>query len=128
MLKKIEHVAIMASNLEESISFYTQKMGFILRSRGTKGNRREIAFLYLENDPSVEIELMFDLVSSGPYAEKGIVNHLAFCVEDMEKSISHFKSLGIDFATEKPSISIDGSKTIFLYGPNKELLQFVSQQ
>lgn len=128
MLKKIEHVAIMASNLDESINFYTQKMGFNLRSRGIKANRREIAFLHLEKDPSVEIELIYDLEPNGEYAEKGIVNHLAFRVEDMEKSISYFKSLGVIFATEKPNISIDGSKTIFLRGPNKELLQLVSQQ
>jgi lactoylglutathione lyase len=127
MIKKIEHIAIMATNLDHSINFYTKIMGFNLRSRGTKGNRREIAFLYLEQDQSVEIELMNDLMPNGDYSEKGIVNHLAFTVENMDQAITHYKEKGVVFATDEPTVSIDGTKTIFLYGPNQELLQFVSK-
>jgi lactoylglutathione lyase len=125
MIKKMEHTAIMASDLDESIDFYTNILGFSLRSRGIKGNRREIAFLFLESDPTHEIELILDLVPLGNYDEKGIVNHLAFRVEDVNLAITYFKDKGITFDTDEPTVSLDGSKTIFLYGPNKELLQLV---
>jgi lactoylglutathione lyase len=125
MIKKMEHTAIMASDLDASIDFYTNILGFSLRSRGIKGNRREIAFLFLESDPTHEIELILDLVPLGDYDEKGIVNHLAFRVEDVNLAITYFKDKGITFVTDEPTVSLDGSKTIFLYGPNKELLQLV---
>jgi lactoylglutathione lyase len=127
MIQKIEHIAIIASDLDTSIDFYKNLLGFTLRSRGKKGNRREIAFLYLETDPTMEIELIMDLIPLGEYDTKGIVNHLAFRVENMDQAITHYKQKGITFATDEPTVTLDGSKTIFFNGPNGELLQFVGK-
>jgi lactoylglutathione lyase len=127
MIKCIEHVAIIASDLDLSIEFYTSVLGFTLRKRGRKGERREIAFLYLNDNPMVEIELIQDLIHVDDYFNKGIVNHLAFGVKNIEESISFLKGSAVVFTTNEPTVSIDGSKTIFFHGPNGELLQLIER-
>jgi lactoylglutathione lyase len=50
---------------------------------------------------------------------------LAFTVEDIEAAINYFKQKGIEFASETPNPAIDGGKTVFFYGPDREYLQLV---
>ncbi|MDG5787190.1 VOC family protein [Evansella sp. AB-P1] len=124
MIKKVEHVALMATNMDESIAFYTEKFGFEVRDRGETAVR-ELTFLSHKNQPGFEIELVRDLNPGKEYSASGIVNHLAFTVENMEEAIAYYKNLGITFQSDEPNKSIDGSKIIFFYGPNNELLQLV---
>lgn len=122
---KIEHVALIVSDMDASIEYYSTLFGFELRTRG-QSPTREMAFLFNRNQPGMEIELIRDLdPTQHTYSDKGIVNHLAFTVDNMEKAISHYRAKGIQFQTEQPNTSIDGGKNIFFYGPNRELLQLV---
>jgi lactoylglutathione lyase len=123
MIKKVEHTAIIVNDMDKSIAFYCDLFGFTVRVRG-QSKTREMCFLCHENQPGFEIELIRDLVPQ-PYSENGIVNHLAFTVENMEEAIAHFRERGIVFLSDAPNIAIDGAKTIFFRGPNQELLQLV---
>jgi lactoylglutathione lyase len=124
MIKKAEHVAIIVNDIEKSIRYYSDMFGFTLRSRGQNA-RREMAFLKHANQPGFEIELIFDLIPQGDYADKGIVNHLAFTVDNIQEAIQYYQGKGIVFHSDHPNNAIDGAKTIFFTGPNGELLQFV---
>ncbi|MED4017708.1 VOC family protein [Sutcliffiella cohnii] len=126
LIKRIEHTAIMATNMDESIKFYTEILGLRVRDRG-KNARREMAFLYHPNERSYEIELMEDLQPRNIYSEKGLVNHLAFTVENMEEAVQFLKEHDIVIHNVTPNIAIDGAKTVFFSGPNNELLQFVER-
>lgn len=124
MIRKVEHTAIIVKDMDESINFYSTMFGFKLRSRG-KSASREMAFLYHDNQPGYEIELIQDLEPIREYAEQGLVNHLAFTVDDMTEAITYYKNKGITFLSESPNTNFEGRKTIFFHGPNKELLQLV---
>lgn len=124
MIKKVEHIALVIKDIDKSIEYYSRMFNFELRARG-KNERREMAFIRHKDQPDFEIELIKDLVDLGTYSEQGIVNHLAFTVENLDEAISHYKKQGVTFNSEKPNIAIDGAKTIFFYGPDRELLQFV---
>ncbi|WP_134703402.1 VOC family protein [Ammoniphilus sp. YIM 78166] len=124
MIKKVEHTALIVKDMDQSIEYYQRLFHFQLRIRGTT-QARELAFLFHPNQPSFEIELIRDIESTNDYASKGIVNHLAFTVENIEECIDKLKQEGVTFLTETPNSSIDGGKTIFFYGPNEELLQLV---
>jgi lactoylglutathione lyase len=126
VIKKIEHLAIIVESIEQSVPFYTTMFGFKERTRGQVRSRL-IAFLYLENQPDLEIELIQDISPQGPYDEKGIVNHLAFTVDKISEAVMYYKEKGIEFPSDEPSVSLGGSKTIFFYGPNRELLQLVER-
>lgn len=124
MIKKVEHVALIVSNMERSIEYYSGMFGYKLRTRG-QGLTRDMAFLYHDDQPGFEIELIRDLQPQGDYSDKGIVNHLAFTVENIEEAIEYYRIKGIEFNSEKFNTAVDGAKTIFFYGPNRELLQLV---
>lgn len=123
MIRKVEHVALIVKNLDEAIPYYSEMFGFQLRSRGSSKTRM-MAFLTHENQPGFEIELIQDIVPQ-EYAESGIVNHLAFTVENMEEAMAYYREKGVQFESEQPSQNYQGAKVIFFYGPNRELLQLV---
>ncbi|PAE44649.1 VOC family protein [Bacillus sp. 7884-1] len=126
MISKMEHTAIMVSDMDRSIEFYSIILGFKVRLRGNSPIR-EMAFLYLESQPDMEIELIRDINPIGEYTESGLVNHLAFTVEDINGAINHFKEKGIQFTSEEPKPTLEGGRMILFYGPNRELLQLVER-
>lgn len=126
MIKKVEHIALIVTDMEKAISYYSNMFGFTLRTR-RQSKIRDLAFLKHDQQPGFEIELIRDLVPQDLYSERGIVNHLAFTVEDMEEAIQYYKDKGISFNSETYETANDGTKTIFFYGPNRELLQFVER-
>jgi len=126
LIKKVEHVALIVTDMEKSISYYSSMFGFSLRIR-RQIKTRDLAFLKHDQQPGFEIELIRDLVPQGEYSERGIVNHLAFTVENMEEAIRFYKEKGIIFHSEAYDTANDGTKTIFFHGPNEELLQFVER-
>ncbi|GAA0329943.1 VOC family protein [Bacillus carboniphilus] len=124
-ISKIEHVAIIVKDMDKAIDFYQEVFDFFLRARGDTA-KRELAFLRHSNNDDVEIELIRDLEpQDGQYSGSGIVNHLAFTVENLEDAVNYYKDKGIKFNSEKVNVSIDGSRNIFFNGPNGELLQLV---
>lgn len=124
MIKKAEHVAMMVTDMDRSIAFYSSMFGYQVRLRGQNAVR-EMTFLFHEDQPGFEIELIRDLQPMENYAEHGIVNHLAFTVDDIEEAIRHYREKGITFKTDEPMPALDGGSTILFYGPDRELLQFV---
>ncbi|GGE35044.1 glyoxalase [Pullulanibacillus camelliae] len=127
MIKKVEHVAFIVTDMEKTISYYSNMFGFSLRKR-RQNKVRDLAFLMHDQQPGFEIELIRDLVPQGGYSDKGIVNHLAFTVEKIEAAIQFYKEKGINFLSETYDTANDGTKTIFFYGPNRELLQLVERE
>ncbi|PIC97825.1 VOC family protein [Sporosarcina sp. P29] len=126
MITKIEHIAIVVKDMEESILFYSEVFGFQVRLRGENPNR-EMAFLYLGTQPDTEIELIREIEPISEYTRSGIVNHLAFTVEDIDQSIQHFESKGINFISSVPQPTLEGGRMILFNGPNDELLQLVER-
>jgi len=125
MIKKIEHTAIIVKNLEESIKFYEDILNFKLRTAGSNDSRK-MAFLYVEDNPQVEIELIEELTDVGQLAD-GVVDHLAFAIENMAESMEELKAKGIEFLTEEPKLTIFGDKMILFRGINGELLQLIEK-
>ena len=126
MIKKMEHTAIIVGNMDETIHYYGDMFGFKVRLQGSN-EKREMAFLYLEEQPGIEIELIRDIDPIGEYNKSGIVNHLAFTVEDINKAIQHYKSKGIEFLSPEPQPTLEGGRMILFHGPNDELLQLVER-
>ncbi|GAB1795024.1 MULTISPECIES: VOC family protein [Priestia] len=126
MIKKMEHTAIIVGNMDETIHYYCDMFGFKVRLQGSN-EKREMAFLYLEEQPGIEIELIRDIDPIGEYNKSGIVNHLAFTVEDINKAIQHYKSKGIEFLSPEPQPTLEGGRMILFHGPNDELLQLVER-
>ena len=126
MIYKMEHVAIIVKDMDESIQFYRDVLGFTVRLRGSNPNR-EMAFLYKEGQANMEIELIRDIVQDTVYSDSGIVNHLAFTVRNIEEAIQYYQEKGIEFTSAEPKTTLEGGRMILFYGPNRELLQLVER-
>ena len=124
MIQKMEHTAIMVQEMERSIQFYCDVLGFNVRLRGRKPDR-EMAFLYLESQPDMEVELICDVDSAVGYNEDGIVNHLAFTVNDIEAAIGYLKDKRVEFCSDEIKSTLEGGRMILFWGPSRELLQLV---
>ncbi|MCJ8009481.1 VOC family protein [Lederbergia wuyishanensis] len=121
---KMEHVGIMVNNMDESLAFYQNILGLKLRNREWLNDTVELAFLYFPQQPSVEVELVFGV----QVENEGIVNHLAFTVEDIEAELIRFKEAGVKLIDEEPrTILNDKVKIAFFEGPNGEKLELVER-
>lgn len=126
MISKMEHIAIMVKNMNETIKFYSEMFGFNVRLRGSRPDR-EMAFIYLESQPDMEIELIQDINTVVEYNEDGIVNHLAFTVNNIEEEIKELTKKGIIFTSDEIKPTLEGGRNIFFHGPNRELLQLIER-
>lgn len=123
---KIEHIAIVTKDMDTSIKFYSELIGYKVRLRGNTKDK-ELAFLYLEQQPGIEIELIKDLGLQKEYNKNGIVNHLAFTVDDIDHAIKEFKEKNVIFQTDAPNTTLEGGRMILFEGPYGELLQLVER-
>ena len=105
MFKEIEHVHITTSNLEESVKFYTEVLGFKVHEKLIINNRgiSEVAHLNLNNS---RLELI-EIKDAAPVPEKPQVGYsmMALIVEDMEEAINHLKANNVKITREPKSMS-----------------------
>lgn len=121
---KMEHVGIMVNDMDESLAFYQNILGLELRNREWLNDTIELAFLFFPEQPSVEVELIY----GGPVENEGIVNHLAFRVENIEAELARFKEAGVKLVDEEPRSILNGTvKIAFFQGPNGEKLELVER-
>ena len=101
MFKRIDHVEIVPRNAEKTINFYTDILGFRMKSRNKvkMPPMREVIYLQL-GDTVIEIISVDDpkLKSEIPW-EVGY-RGIALEVEDMAKAVDYLKGRGIAIARE----------------------------
>ena len=85
----VNHVGIYVSNLDASVAFYTQKLGF--REAFQVNDDKGQPFLtYLQVSPQTFVELQ----PAGPNRTPGI-SHVGLQVEDIRATISNLKERGV---------------------------------
>ncbi|MCM3768292.1 VOC family protein [Neobacillus niacini] len=118
----MEHVGIVVKDMDESLAFYQNILGLELRNRERLNDSVELAFLFFPEQPSVEVELVYGGHGEG----EGIVNHLAFTVENIEAELARLKEAGVKLVDEEPRSLLNGTvKIAFFQGPNGEKLELV---
>lgn len=81
---KYLHTMIRVSNLDETIDFFVNKLGFIERSRReVEAGRFTLLFLHAPGDESAEVELTFNWDETEGYSEGRNFGHLAYAVKDI---------------------------------------------
>lgn len=96
MIKGLDHIAIVVSDMDRAIKFYTDILGLRVILDGRQGGGEKKSFLGTKSKAIVALsENKNRLVNKGEYAEG--VNHVAFGVDDIEKSSRILKDKGIEF-------------------------------
>ncbi len=100
MIKGLDHVAIVVSDIDRSIDYYTSVLGLtvILDGRAAGGEKK--SFLGTRSKAIVALsEDKNRLSDKGQYTEG--VNHVAFAVADAQKSSQVLKDKGVEFVEIK---------------------------
>lgn len=114
----IEHLGIAVSNLEESIRYYEDVLGFKCYSiEEVKDQKVKTAFFKVGQ---TKIELLESTSPDGPIGKfiekKGEgIHHIAFAVEGLQESLDEAKEKGIRLIDEKPRAGAEGLNIAFLH-------------
>lgn len=118
MTERLDHIGIAVENLEQSVAFYRDVLGLeLLGTETVEEQKVKVAFFPVGD---TEIELLESTDPEGPIAKfiaaKGQgVQHLAFRVKDIEKTLADLKARGIRLIDEKPRYGAGGAKIAFLH-------------
>lgn len=128
MIERIDHAALVVSDLQKSIEFYTQVLGFEY-VRGKKFDNRELVILSLGESPAAKIELLRydDTDLSQKVSEDRTLlglRHLAFHVTDVVRLYEELKEKGMEMLPEPPFMRVDGPKIAFGLDPDGILIEF----
>lgn len=116
---EFSHVGIVVQNMDESVDFYTRVLGCKVFSQHQHG---EVQFaLFNAGDQVIEL-LKFS--QDNKVRGEGVISHIAFTVEDIEKEINRLKDLGVNLVTDQPR-ELPGMKIFFFTGPSGESIEFV---
>ncbi len=118
MIKKVDHIGIAVSSIEEALPFYTEVLKLELLGMEVVENQKvKVAFikagetkLELLEPVSEESEIAKFIASRG----QGI-HHIALGVESIEERIQDMKKNGIKMIDEKSRIGAGGANIAFMH-------------
>jgi lactoylglutathione lyase len=111
--------------MDESIGFYTEKLGLsLVARREIKQNNAEIAFLAAPNsDHRIELTWWRD---KKDYVEGDQLDHIAFAVDDLDQAVNRLRKLGVEIAKEP--YTLGSSRIAFIKDPNGIWLELIEQK
>ena len=116
-IKKIDHVAIAVSDVDESIAKYKQVLGLEPTVREVVASQKTEAVLLPIGETSVELISPKGNEGLAKFLEKkgpGL-HHIAVEVEGIEDALATLKALGIPLVDETPRKGARGHKVAFLH-------------
>ena len=123
---KIDHASITVKNMDESIRFYCESLGLkLVRRREIPENKAEIAFISGEDD-NIGIELTY-WREKKDWTDGDQLDHLAFIVPNVSKSIEELRNKGVEIAKEPYSLKGSASKIAFVKDPNGIWLELIQR-
>jgi len=138
-LKKINHVNIVVSNLDETKAFFLL-LGFEIGDEsGLSGEwissivglpdvkARYVTLALPDTETNLElIEYTFPPSEQDPNMDKANqlgFRHIAFEVENIEDEVCRLKDKGIKFLSEIQTYPKTGKRLVYLWGPDRILLE-----
>lgn len=123
MIKGIEHVAVVTTDVEEAAKFYTEKLGFRELRRLETDHSGTIIFVGLGG---TEVELFEGGTPRPPSGQKDVgYSHICLIVDDVDAECDRLKGIGVALDMEPLSVE-DGMRVAFFqdpFGNRIELMQ-----
>ena len=126
------HTSIRASNMGQSIDFYSRLLGLSLVSRREiPQNNAEIAFLQDPQAKGAKLELTFysdQKKFSQPEYEDRVFDHIAFEVKDMNQTIVAMRKENVTITDEPFKLTATGSLIAFVEDPDGTLIELIERK
>ena len=117
----LAHIGVRVSDMEASLRFYTEVLGFKLTGQQMMGTSH-LAFLECGT-------CLIELIHPANYAprEAGQIDHIAMEVKGIDELVCRLIEKGVHFLSDSVSTAptlLDGVKNIFFTGPDGERFEF----
>jgi len=132
MIKTIDHIGILTKDLQQSVEFYTNVLGFSISSK-IEMEAVGLSAIFIEKNGS-KIELMgyrgaIPKRSEGIEIKMGgnsipINDHITFTVDDLGVTVTELKEKGVEFVLEPMQVE-GGIKIASFKDPNGVLIELV---
>ncbi len=123
---KLDHIAMLVPNVEETIQFYKEVLGYQIIGEFTRKNG--VTFYYLENNGIV---YEFFERSCEPIL-LGKIDHVAYASSDIHADYEYYKQQGclVDDSGVKYVDSLwgEGVDYFFIQSPSNELIEFCQKR
>jgi len=118
LIKKINHVGIAVSSMNESLKLYSEILG--LKVTGVETIEEQKVKSAMIPIGESRIELMESTDPEGPVgkfiAKRGEgIHHISLEVDDIEKELAKLNKAGIELIDKKPRVGADGKKIAFVH-------------
>ncbi|OEC95095.1 MULTISPECIES: VOC family protein [unclassified Rhizobium] len=122
-VKAIGHIAVSVKNIERSMDFYVNKLGFEEMFRLERDGRLWIVYLRITDTQF--IELFPDGVgdSAPPFANVGY-NHLCLEVDDIDAAIAEITARGVTLTAEK-KLGVDQNYQAWIADPEGNRIELM---
>ncbi|MDP6178859.1 MAG: methylmalonyl-CoA epimerase [Desulfatiglandales bacterium] len=125
-VKNIDHIGIAVKSIEKAGKFHTDILGLKIEDVENIADQKvNVAFLPITDS---EVELRESTEPDGPVARhiksrgEG-VQHIAFRVENIEKTLEELKAKGVRLIDQEPRKGAGGAKIAFIH-PKERLTGF----
>ena len=123
MIKGIDHVAVVTTDVERAAKFYAEALGFREVGRLETSHSGTLVFLGLGG---TTVELFGGgKPSSGDTGEVGY-RHIALLVDDADAEYERLKALGVEFTMEPATVD-SGLRIAFLKDPDGSPIEIMQR-
>lgn len=112
------------NDMEETLRFYRDVLGLEVAQRKRSPRGSELAFLKIPN--SDELIELCSFPASGKVQVPEDLVHLAFEVDDLDKTMRYLKEKGIPI-TDGPTTTSSGSRFCFIDAPDKYEIELIER-
>ncbi|MBN1313456.1 MAG: methylmalonyl-CoA epimerase [Anaerolineae bacterium] len=117
-VKRIDHIAIVVSDIDEATAFYRDVLGLPVAHTERVDEQEVIVACLPTGDSDIELIQPVDETSGvAKYLAKhgpGI-HHICLEVEDIEQSLADLKAAGVKLINREPTIGAGGKRIAFLH-------------
>lgn len=118
----IAHIGIVVKDADKSLEFYTTVLG-CKRQESYQDERLRLEFITAGQQTIELIQYKQDAVSE---RGAGIVDHIAFYVNDLEAEIAKLRQQQVELLLDQPKV-VGDKKIMFFSGPDGERLELVQK-
>lgn len=117
-IKKINHVAIVVEDIDESLAFWRDALGLPMHElREVPVEKSRVAFLPLAGSEIELVQPTTDDSGLAKYlAKRGQgMHHVCLEVDDIDGMLAHLKAKGVRLINEEARTSADGKRYAFIH-------------
>jgi len=120
---EVSHIGLVVKDAAKSSEFYQKVLG-CSEVDSYRDNRVTLIFL---RAGTATIELVQYMAGEAEPRRAGVVDHIAFKVQNIEAEVARLKEHGVSLIFDAPREMAGGKKIFFFAGPDGERLEFVQE-